>query len=120
MSSPTGDRLDREVLVGAQHHRHCLLGSTSSATPHHEWLLMDLGDLGPPQDVDTRMGLPREEVRNGGEQEQYQREEVEGDMGTCSELGEEGRHLFASPGGFLGCRQGGVRAVHARSCSLAM
>lgn len=31
---------------------------------------------------------------------------MEGDAGTCSELGEEGRQLFASPGGFLRCRQG--------------
>lgn len=67
---------------------------------------MDWEDLGVPQDWDTRMGLPREEVKNNGEQEQQHREEVEGDMGTHSELEEEERQLFAFPGGFLRCQQG--------------
>lgn len=35
-SSLTGDRRAGEVLMGAHHHRVCLLGSTSSATPHRE------------------------------------------------------------------------------------
>lgn len=67
-SSPTGDRQAGEILVGAQHHRPCLLGSTSSAIPHHEWLLMDLGDLGPPQDLGHQDGTPKEggKERGGG------------------------------------------------------
>lgn len=89
-SSPTGDRQAEEVPVGAQHHHHCLLGSTSSAILQREWLLMDLGDLGAPQDMDTGMGLPRTKARNRGSRSSSRERRWKGTWGHIQSWGKKG------------------------------
>lgn len=69
--------------------------AASSANPHREqlpWIWVIWGH--------SRIGVPREEVRDkvGARARRWKE--------THSEWGEEGRHLFASPGSFLKCRQG--------------
>lgn len=74
-----------------------------SAIPHCERLLMDLSDLGPPQDVGHQDWVPK---GGGEEQDGNKREGLGGDTGTHSDPGEGRRQLFASPGSLLKCRQG--------------
>ena len=91
-SSPTGDRQAGEILVGAQHHRPCLLGSTSSAIPHHEWLLMDLGVLGPPQDLGHQDGTPKEggKEHGGGNKRGSRGRRWKGTQGHIQSWGKKG------------------------------